>query len=231
MTREPEHIHPDELSHKPAPAQPQDAGPKERDAAPGGSFQKEPDVMRSYLVRNLIYLVVGIVLLVGLAYIAQRYLGQHLETGSRWLTDTAGYPGVFVSIWLIDTFTLPISPDVILAIVAHKGSTLHTPTALVVICVASIAAGNSGYYLAKRIGHWSFIQRRLAKSYTKGHKLFKRFGVWTVVIAGLTPIPFSIVCWFAGLYGMKPWPLFWATWSRIPRFIGWYYLLRLGFSL
>lgn len=232
MTRKPEPTSPEKLNHKPAPAPSDDPAPKVRDAAPSESFQKEPDdAMRSYLVRNLIYLVVSVVLLVGLAYVAQRYLGHHLEAASRWLTDTAGYPGVFLSIWLIDTFTMPISPDVILAFVAHKGSTLHTPTALVVICVASITAGNTGYYLAKRIGNWRFIQRRLAKSYKRGHKLFERFGVWTVVIAGLTPVPFSIVCWFAGLYKMKPVPLLLATLSRIPRFIGWYYLLRLGFTL
>jgi membrane protein YqaA with SNARE-associated domain len=231
MTRAPEPTTPKELTPKPAPAQPQDAAPKVRDAAPSESFQKEPDAVRSYMIRNLIYLVVGVVALVGLAYLAQRYLGHHLEAASRWLTNTGGYSGVFISIWLIDTFTLPVSPDMILAFVAHKGSTLNTPVALVVICIASIAAGNTGYHLAKRIGDWPFIQRRLAKSYKKGHKLFDRFGVWTVVIAGITPLPFSIVCWFAGLYEMKSWPFFLATLSRIPRFIGWYYLLRLGFSL
>lgn len=231
MTHEPEPTRPDELDHKPAPAMPADTATKARAPAPSETFDKEPDAAHSYLVRNLIYLVVGVVGLVGLAYLAQRHLGQHLELASRWLTTTAGYPGVFVSIWLIDTFTLPISPDVILAFVAHRGSSLHAATALVVICVASIVAGNTGYYLARGIGHWPFIQRRLARSYEKGHKLFERFGVWTVVIAGLTPVPFSIVCWFAGLYDMKPWPLFWATLSRIPRFVGWFYLLRLGFSL
>jgi membrane protein YqaA with SNARE-associated domain len=232
MTREPEPTRLEEQAQTPAPPPPDDAGPRSRNAAPSESFQRDPDdAVRSYLVRNLIYTVVGVVALVGLAYVAQRYLGHHLEMASRWLTDTAGYPGVFVSIWLIDTFTMPISPDVILAFVAHRGSTLHTPTALSVICVASIVGGNTGYYLAQRIGNWRFIQRRLAKSYDRGHQLFERFGVWTVVIAGLTPVPFSIVCWFAGLYGMKPWPLFLATLSRIPRFVGWYYLLRLGFSL
>jgi len=232
MTHETEPRPPKELIHKPAPAQPDVPAPKSQGAAPSESFQKEPDeAIHSYLIRNLIYMVVGIVALVGLAFVTQRYLGHHLEAASRWLTNTGGYLGVFVSIWLIDTFTLPVSPDVILAFVAHKGSTLSTPTALAVICVASIVAGNTGFTLAKHIGNWSFIQKRLAKNYEKGHKLFERFGVWTVVIAGLTPLPFSIVCWFAGLYDMKHWPFFLATLSRIPRFVGWFYLLRLGFSL
>ncbi len=195
------------------------------------SFAKDPEAMRSYMVRNLALLVVGVVALVTLAYVAQRYLGHNLEAASRWLTNSAGYPGVFLSIWLIDTFTLPISPDVILAFVAHRGSSLNAPAALVVICIASIAAGNTGYHLAKRIGHWGVFQRRLARSYDRGRLLFQRFGVWTVVIAGLTPLPFSIVCWLAGLYDMKPSTFFWATLSRIPRFVGWFYLLRLGFSL
>ncbi|MFH2008645.1 MAG: VTT domain-containing protein [bacterium] len=197
------------------------------------TFVKEPNEIdtRSYLLRNLVYLGVGVVVIVALAFLAQRHLGQHLATSSRFLTETVGYPGVFVSIWLIDTFTLPISPDVVLAFVAHHGSSLHAPTALAVICVASIAAGNTGYYLARKIGRTQFIQKRLARSFSKGHALFERYGVWSVVIAGLTPVPFSIVCWLAGLYRMAPLPLALATLSRIPRFIGWYYLIRLGFSL
>jgi membrane protein YqaA with SNARE-associated domain len=235
MTRELETNAAAELVTRPAPgadaADAADLAAEAQGDTAAKSPVQEPDAVHSYLIRNLIYTVIAIVVLVGLAYLAQRYLGYHLEVASRWLTHTTGYFGVFLSIWLIDTFTLPITPDVILAFVAHKGSALHAPTALAVICVASIVAGNTGYYLAKRISHWGWMRRRLARSFNRGHALFERFGVWTVVIAGLTPIPFSIVCWFAGLYEMKPGPLFLATLSRIPRFVVWFFLLRLGFTL
>ena len=186
---------------------------------------------RSYLKRNLLWLVIGVVVIVVLAYLSQRLLGHRLEAASRFLTQTLGYPGVFLTIWLIDTFTLPMPPDLVLAFVAHDGSSLDITTALAVICLASVIAGNSGYWIARRLGQTEWLRRRLSNSFSKGHALFEKWGVWSVVVAGLTPVPFSIVCWFAGLYRMPTVPFALATLSRIPRFIGWYYLLRLGFSL
>jgi membrane protein YqaA with SNARE-associated domain len=183
------------------------------------------------LLRNLLYLGIAVLLIIVLAALAQRLLGEQLERASAWLTNHGGYAGVFLSIWAIDTFTLPVSPDLILAFVAHEGSQLSHPVALGVICAASIIAGNMGFYLARRIGAWRPLRRKLAKNFEKGRALFQRFGVWAIVVAGLTPLPFSIVCWLAGIYHMPPVRLFFATFSRIPRFIGWYYLIRLGFSL
>jgi len=186
---------------------------------------------RRYLLRNLAYLVVGIVALVALAATAEHLFGAEVQAASSWLTHKGGYPGVALAIWLIDTFTVPMSPDVVLAFVAHSGSSLNHALALTVICIASVLAGNSGYYLARWLSTWSWLRRRLERSFDKGHALFARFGVWAVVIAGLTPVPFSVVCWLAGVYRMSPGRLFLATFSRVPRFVGWYYLIRLGFSL
>lgn len=212
-----DHAHPSPTPERPPPSE---------------SFAKPVDEgTRRYLLKNLLYLVIGVVALVVLAALAQRLFGKQLAQASQWLTTTGGYPGVFLSIWAIDTFTLPISPDVILAFVAHEGGRLDHQTALAVICAASIVAGNTGYYLARWLGNSKWVMRKLAKNYERGHALFSRYGVWAVVIAGITPVPFSIVCWLAGLYRMPRLPLFLATWSRIPRFIGWYYVIRFGFSL
>lgn len=186
---------------------------------------------RRYLLRNLIYLGVAIVLLVSLAALSQHLFGAEVAAVSHRLTHKGGYPGVGLAIWLIDTFTVPMSPDVVLAVVAHSSSSLNHALALTTICVASILGGNSGFYLAHWLSARPWLRRRLEKSFDKGHALFARFGVWAVVIAGLTPVPFSIVCWLAGVYNMSPGKLFLATLSRIPRFVGWYYLIRLGFSL
>lgn len=184
-----------------------------------------------FLIRNIIYTIIGILVLIALVAAARRLLGDRLAVASNWLTTQGGYWGVFLSTWAIDTFTLPLSPDVILAFVAHEGGKLDHATSLVVISAASVLGGNTAYYLARWLGGTRWVQRRLAKGYDNGQKLFRRFGVWAVVIAGLTPVPFSIVCWLAGLYRMSAFKLFLATLSRIPRFVGWYYLIRFGFSL
>lgn len=186
---------------------------------------------RAYLRRNLLILAVTVVVFVLLVWAAKTYIGPHLERVSRYMTDTFGYPGVFVMTWLIDTFTLPAPPDVVLVFIAHPRSPLDPHIALALVSIASVLAGICAFLIARRVGRIQWIQRRLERSFDKGHALFERYGVWTVVIAGLTPIPFSIVCWLAGIYRMALLPLALACLSRIPRFIGWYYLIKLGYSL
>ena len=60
--------------------------------------------------------------------------------------------------------------------------------------------------------------------------LLKKWGLWTVVIAALTPIPFSIVCWFAGIYKMPYRPFFIGTLVRFLRFALFYYLFVIGWT-
>lgn len=189
------------------------------------------DDARGYLKRSLLILAVSVAVIVLLAYLARMLLGARLESASRYLTDTLGYFGVFLTIWTIDTFTLPVSPDFVLAFVAHPGSQLDTVQSLVAVCAASVIGGICAYYLSRWIGKTRFVWRLLKRRYAHGHALFEYYGVWTVVIAGLTPIPFSIVCWFAGLYRMAAVPLALACLSRIPRFVAWFYLIKLGYSL
>lgn len=186
---------------------------------------------RRFIVKSLLYLGAAALIFIAVAAVAQRLLGHHLTSASEWLTVKGGYPALFLSVWAIDTFTIPFSPDIILAFVAHKGSQLPHVNALAVISVASILAGNTGYYVARWLESTNWVRRRLAKNHRRGKAMFERFGVWAVVIAGFSPVPFSLVCWLAGLYHMNRFKFFLATLSRIPRFVGWYYVIRFGFSL
>lgn len=203
----------------------------ERPDAAEVDAEREKQLAKEYLRRNLRILVVAVVIILGLAMLAKWLLGEQLDLAIHYLTDRFGYAGPTVAVWIIDTFTLPISPDFILAVIAHPGSRLDPVLALSLISVASMVAGMCAYSLARLLAQVEWVQRRLARSSTRGHALFSRYGVWAVVIAGLTPIPFSIVCWLAGLYRMRPLPLALATVSRIPRMVAWFFLLRAGFSI
>ncbi len=72
----------------------------------------------------------------------------------------------------------------------------------------------------------------LTRAYQEnGRELIRKYGGWAVVIAGLTPVPFSTVCWIAGLLELPPHTVLLATASRIPRIIIYYLLIQAGVSL
>ena len=56
-----------------------------------------------------------------------------------------------------------------------------------------------GYGLGKVLGKPVFIRIFGKKTFKVGKKFFNKYGVWGVVIAGLTPIPFKISEWVMGV--------------------------------
>jgi len=64
----------------------------------------------------------------------------------------------------------------------------------------------------------------------RGRLLFSRYGLYAVILAAFTPIPFSTVCWIAGIFEMDRKLFFIGTLWRVPRFLLWFLVLGLGYK-
>jgi membrane protein YqaA with SNARE-associated domain len=52
-----------------------------------------------------------------------------------------------------------------------------------------------------------------------------------VALAGFTPLPFSTICWIAGLLEVRSKVVLLAVLSRIPRIILYYYMIQGGIEI
>ena len=156
------------------------------------------------------------------------FLREPLEAFAHWVVTELGLLGVFLGVIATDAFTVPIPPDTYL-FVAVASKTPVIPI-LSVVCVASILAGNIAYRIGPYIQRLPFVHRRIERFRPRGEQLFLRYGMWTVAIAALTPIPFSVTCWFAGMYRMPYLAFLAATFARVPRLLGYYGLFLLGWA-
>lgn len=154
------------------------------------------------------------------------FLREPLEALAHWIVEELGLIGVFVGVLATDALTVPIPPDTYLFVAVAS----HTPVVpmLAVCCAGSIIAGSIAYRLGPYIQRLPFLRARLERFRPRGEKLFLKYGTWTVAIAALTPIPFSVTCWLAGIYKMPYRPFVAATFVRIPRLVGYYFLFELG---
>jgi membrane protein YqaA with SNARE-associated domain len=174
----------------------------------------------------LIQTVVITAILVGAVALAGIFLHEPLSQGATWVVNTFGLPGIALGIFISDTFTFPIPPDTyIFLAVASKMRVLEV---FLTVCTVSVLAGNVAYFLGPMLAKIPFIRDKIERFRPQGQDLFLRYGVWTVAIGALTPLPYSVICWFAGLYKMPYRRFFLATLFRIPRMIGYYYLFKLG---
>jgi len=178
--------------------------------------------------RNLFRLAVFIAFLVMLLIVLRYTLGDYLEQYGEDLVERFGYLGMFAATLFMDTFIVPVSPDIII-FVSIAGN-VNTFWAIFTIALASMIAGNLGYLIGKFLGNREFVIRRLKKYEKRGRYLMKKYGLWAVIIGAMTPIPFSAICWLAGMLDMKYTHFLAGVLWRVPRFLMWYIIIGMGFK-
>jgi undecaprenyl-diphosphatase len=130
------------------------------------------------------------------------------------------YFGIF-SVVSLEQFILPlpVPPDVLVVLGTKFG--LITRNILFYVSLATMVGSFIGYFLGKYMGHpimmWAFGEKKLQR----GENFIKKYGVWGVIVAGLTPFfPFKIVTWTCGIFEM---PLGTYTlgvlFGRVPRYL------------
>lgn len=179
----------------------------------------------SDLSNIIIRSIISILIFVMIIYLAKKYIAPEFEAAGIWFFQQFGLFGLFFITYLVDTFIVPASPDVFLALLIADGR--HQYIGLALICIASILGGMSGYWIGHQIKNWRFLQFFTEKYQEKGMALFQKYGIGAVILGALTPVPFSVTCWLAGLFKMNYLKFVTATFFRIPRLILYYYLITI----
>ena len=143
-----------------------------------------------------------------------------LEFLKQWTEEVVldyGYIGIFI-VSFTESIIQPIPPDPFIT-----GSTafgLNVLTAATVAAIGSVLGGIVGYFLGKFLGEPVAKKLLSEKYYDKGEILFRRFGIWAVLVAAITPIPFKVICWLAGIFEMPISGFILASFiGRFPRFL------------
>lgn len=179
----------------------------------------------SYVRRTLWQLVVGIALLfVGMGS-AGFFFEAELAALTESISNVLGVPGMALGVFLIDLLTLPLPPDAMLVVVAHGPLRDAWLPIVGALGLASSLAGNAGYFAAGALAQTGFLQRTLGPHRARMEALFERYGALAVALGALTPVPFSVTCWAAGVLRMR-----WATFAlvtllRVPRFYAYYWII------
>ncbi len=115
------------------------------------------------------------------------------------LVENYGYLGILI-ISFTESIIQPIPPDPFISGGAIFG--LSPLWASIIATIGSVLGAVVGYFLGKFLGEPIFKKLFKEKWYNKGEILFRRYGIWAVIVAAITPIPFKAVCWLAGIFEM-----------------------------
>jgi membrane protein YqaA with SNARE-associated domain len=184
--------------------------------------KNEVDPKRNMLLALISFVVVFLVL------VAVRYtFGSYITEAGEWIVDGFGYPGIFLSVLFMDTFIVIISPDVILFIAVAGDVNVYG--ALITVICASLIGGNFGYLIGRFLSHRKWVQKKIKPFEKKGHYLMGKYGILAMIAGAMTPVPFSAVCWTAGMLEMKYTHFLAGLIWRVPHYLLWYIILRSSF--
>lgn len=142
---------------------------------------------------------------------------QRIVEATQNLIDGYGYWGIF-GLNTLEQFIFPLPSDPFMSAAVVGGLDPHR--LIWFIFVATLLGAIIGYALGRYLGHpaarWLFGETRLEKA----EKFVKKWGIFGVILTGLTPIPFKIATWSAGIFEMKFWKfLVGVVIGRMPRYI------------
>jgi len=132
-----------------------------------------------------------------------------------------GVKGVAIYVYLVDLLVLPLSVDFIWAFVMAW----NPLQAILVMGTSSVAGALSAYLIGRLVGLMPPIKRWVMKvSGTHAEELIAKYGVWGIVISGLTPLPYSTICTVAGVVKLNPYLFFLGTLIRYVRMTIYYFI-------
>lgn len=109
-----------------------------------------------------------------------------------------------VGLSVAEATVFPVPPDVMLAPMVLANRSAAWKLALYTT-VASVTGGLIGYligYLAIGLVHPWIVSAGYEGAYDQAVEYFRQYGVWFVILAGFSPIPYKIITIAAGALGL-----------------------------
>jgi len=167
-----------------------------------------------FIGQNSLKLLVTLIILGAVVYLFNKYV-LDISQLAGYITNHFSAPTVFVSFFISEVIFGLISPEFFMAWIA---SFKYKWLWLLLLAVLSYLAGIAAYFIGTKLYHLPRIHSWVDIRFAKQFQQIKKFGGLLIVIAALTPLPFSPICMVAGVinYSFKRFVLL--TLSRIIRF-------------
>lgn len=179
----------------------------------------------AFVRRKILGALLSLVTMLGMVAVASIYFREELQAFTQWTFAEIGLGALAVLLFISDAVFSPIPPDAILFLVAKSHYHEHWAILVPALGALSSVAGWVGYFGGRRIAHTRLSQVLFSRFKRTGAAIIHRYGSWGIALGALTPVPFSLTCWAAGMLEVPFRSVAWPCLLRIPRFIVYYLVM------
>lgn len=170
-----------------------------------------------FLLRNLLKGILWLTILVTAYILAKKYLDFDLETLLGPLYENAFL--IFTIFFTSEVIFGIIPPELFMFWALRNEDLIIYLGNIVALSIMSYFAGVLGYYIGSYFNS-TRIYRLLRRNYLgRYEKLFNQYGGFLVIVAALTPLPFSAICMLVGAVKFSFRKFVWFSLFRFLRFL------------
>lgn len=177
-----------------------------------------------FFLVNLLKGLIWLSLIIG-AYVLFMEL-VYKDNPEYWIEKFYSRPLQIYGIYIFSEFCFGLFPPEIFMIWAlHKGSTLHYVFNVLFFVGVSYVAGLTAFLLGKylqRVLYYRYLQRKFFSRYLP---LVRKYGIFLIIVAAATPLPYSATSLVVGASGFKTRIYLLAALSRIARYAIYGYII------
>lgn len=178
----------------------------------------------AFLIRNILKGFLYLAILVLVFFLIQKSFTE--QERLEWFGEIYNNPVLVLSVYVGSEVLFGIIPPEVFMLWSLKTGYLGAYFfSIGILSVISYAAGLFNYTIGGLINHKSRIGQRDYKIITKYRDLFLKYGAHLVVVASVSPIPFSAISLLAGAGGLERNKYLLFSLFRIVRFFVYAYII------
>lgn len=167
------------------------------------------------------------VVILASSFIALFRYQAEVEALARTIIEASGGWGVGIGFFLIDAFSLPIPNDILTVFGRMGGMGFWEVSAWA--SVGSTLGGSMGWWIGRYwISKISWLRAWVEAQGDQSVARVQKWGAWFVGFAAVSPLPYSLVCWGAGIVRLPFGPVFAASTLRVVRVALYLWLIEQG---
>lgn len=192
--------------------------------APPGPEVDERELIapRRILFATALFIIALVAIAAGLG----AFFRDPLQELSVAFVELLGGPGIAVGYLIPDAFTVPVPNDAFGWFGVEGGVPFWEVVAWGTL--GSVTGGCVGYLIGQRLRTTRWVSQFMAGRGRALERLIRRYGLWVVAVAAITPLPYSLSAWAAGAVHMRFATFFAVSLSRVLRVAGGLYLIQIG---
>ena len=149
-----------------------------------------------FLIRNLLRGLLWLSVLVGAYIFVKKYVEFDYIS---WLQPIWNNPLLVYGIFLLSEVIIGIiPPEIFMIISAERNLLTEYINSVLILSIISYAAGFAGYWIGIYFNNTRYYRFLKRKYFGKYEKYLNKFGIFLVLVASLTPLPFSGIAMLVG---------------------------------